>query len=98
MNNNQPVNGSDIAPDLFTSVPKSTKPMTQNEAVLRYINETGSITSFEAFTEFGITRLSARIYELGKDNHYFEKENVTRVNRFGHHVTFVKYKKLNLTT
>ena len=40
--------------------------MTQNEQVLDYIKSTGSITAMEAFKELGITRLSARVYDLRK--------------------------------
>ena len=40
--------------------------MTQNEQVLDYIKSNGSITSMEAFKKLGITRLSARIYDLRK--------------------------------
>lgn len=38
--------------------------MTQERAVLKYMQDFGGITSFEAFTELGITRISARIFEL----------------------------------
>ena len=40
--------------------------MTQNEMVLDFIKKAGSITAKEAFTELGITRLSARIFDLRK--------------------------------
>ena len=39
---------------------------TQNEMVLEFIQKAGSITAKEAFTELGITRLSARIFDLRK--------------------------------
>jgi hypothetical protein len=39
---------------------------TQTEQVHEYLKENGSITSYEAFTKLGITRLSARIYDLRK--------------------------------
>lgn len=39
---------------------------TQNEMVLEFIKNAGSITAKEAFTELGITRLSARIFDLRK--------------------------------
>ena len=41
--------------------------MTQSEQILNYMKEHGSITSMEAFSRLGITRLSARIYDLRKD-------------------------------
>ena len=39
---------------------------TQKEMVLEFIKNAGSITAKEAFTELGITRLSARIFDLWK--------------------------------
>lgn len=41
--------------------------MTQSEQILNYMKEYGSITSMEAFSRLGITRLSARIYDLRKE-------------------------------
>lgn len=53
--------------------------MTQNESVLDYMKRNGSITSMEAFDKLGITRLSARIFDLRKagevivqDRHYYK--------------------------
>lgn len=42
---------------------KRKKP-TQEELVLRYMQEHGSITSWDAFTDLNITRLSGRIFDL----------------------------------
>ena len=49
-----------------------------------------SITSFEAFTEYGATRLSAIIFNLRK-NHIITDEWIERTNRFGENVRFKKY-------
>lgn len=38
--------------------------MTQEEKVLEFIKENGSITSLQAFRRLGVTRLSAKIYNL----------------------------------
>lgn len=65
--------------------------MTQKEMVLDMLKTNGSITSWEAFTELGTTRLSGRIFDLKKDGYEIEKENITRKNRYGHSVTFAKY-------
>lgn len=40
------------------------KAPSQNDQILRYMTVHGSITSAEAFTAFGCTRLSARIWDL----------------------------------
>ena len=42
----------------------SQKEPSQNDLILRYITVHGSITSAEAFTAIGCTRLSARIWDL----------------------------------
>ena len=65
--------------------------MTQNEKVLRHLKEIGSITSWEAIREYGITRLSAKIYDLRKQGYDIDSERVTAKNRFGESCTFAKY-------
>ena len=49
-----------------TSQTNSTKRKrpTQEELVLRYMQEYGAITSMDAFRDLNITRLSGRIYDL----------------------------------
>lgn len=66
--------------------------MTQKEAVLMTLRERGSITSWEAFQDWGITRLSAIIYDLRKKEELpIEAEDTTTTNRFGHATTFSRY-------
>lgn len=38
--------------------------MTQKELIMKYIQDFGTITSYEAYTDLGITQLGARIKEL----------------------------------
>lgn len=64
--------------------------MTLKQAVLRHLKEYKSITSFEAFTECGATRLSAIIFTLRK-THIITDEWIERTNRFGEKVRFKKY-------
>lgn len=64
--------------------------MTLKGAILRHLKEYRSITSFEAFTEYGAIRLSAIIFELRK-KHIITDEWVERTNRFGENVRFKKY-------
>jgi len=42
------------------------KKPTQCEMVLQYLKDFGYITTFEAFTDLGITRLASRINALKK--------------------------------
>lgn len=65
--------------------------MTQTEAVLKYLQEHGSITTWEAYSKLFITRLSAKIYELKKLGYNFDEEWVTKKNRYGKTCSFKKY-------
>ena len=65
--------------------------MTQNERVIEYIKRFGSITTFEAFSELGITRLSARIFDLEAIGYSFNRETISKVNRMGDKVSFTRY-------
>lgn len=66
--------------------------MTQKEEVLRHLREMGSLSSFEAFAYYGITRLSARVHELRKDG-YTIRGTVQKVkSRNGKTVMFERYR------
>ena len=66
--------------------------MTQNEMILNYLNEFGSITTYESYAELFITRLSARIWDLKhKYGCEFDEEWVTKKNRYGKTCSFKKY-------
>ena len=67
------------------------KKMTQEEMVLQHLKDFGSITSWEAFTEYGVTRLSAIILELRKQNFFITTDYVVNKNRYGRLVSFGKY-------
>lgn len=66
--------------------------MGQKDRVLHHLQEHGSISSLEAFTEYGITRLSARIWDLRHDGHFIVSEVETVENRFGEPVTYARYR------
>ena len=65
--------------------------MTQNEMILQHLKEKGSITSAEAFTLYGVTRLSARIYDLRRYRHCIRNDLQEKENRFGKKVWFDRY-------
>lgn len=65
----------------------------QNEQVLTHLkNHKNGITSKTAFERYGITRLSGRIFELRKMGYTIETDNVTEKNRYGHPVTYARYR------
>ena len=57
---------------------------TQVDLVENFLKEKGSITTWQAFEIFGITRLSAKIYELRK-KYNISSVNTTKKNRYGHY-------------
>ena len=65
--------------------------MTQKELILKYIADFGSITSFQAYADLGITQLGARIKELKQNGYEFRTEPQKAKNRYGKPVHFVKY-------
>lgn len=64
---------------------------TQNYRVLEYMISNGGITSFEAFKELGITRLSARIKDLRDEGVQIERIWETGKNRDGEDVRYCRY-------
>ena len=67
------------------------KPETHYDRVLKHLKDFGSITSLEAFQDYGITRLSATIYDLRKDGYIIHSQDVSCINRYGKKVYFAKY-------
>ena len=65
--------------------------MTQQEKVLEYIKKHGSITPMEAFSELGITRLAARVNEMGRKGIILERARVNAKNRYGESVSYMRY-------
>lgn len=63
----------------------------QMEEVKRHLYEVGHLTTFEAFSEYGITRLSDKIFKLRGIGWKIKNDNVTKTNRYGSLVTFKKY-------
>ena len=65
--------------------------MTQKEMILRYIEDFGFITSFQAYADLGITQLGARIKELKGRGYIFRTEDIKSENRYGkptHHYRY----------
>lgn len=52
------------------------------QRVFDFLTETGSITTIQAFKEFGETRLSARIFELREKGVNISSEKIVVTNRF----------------
>ena len=70
---------------------KTTKPMTQKEEVLKHIKKYGSITSWDAFANYRITRLSARIADLEADGVQIKHTPETHKLPSGRTTTITRY-------
>ena len=64
----------------------------QKKQILDYINEFGSISSYEAFSDLGIARLASRISELKKEGYDIVTEQKLGINRFGRKVRYFRYR------
>ena len=69
--------------------------MTQCERIIDYMNKFGSITTMEAFSDLGITRLASRIHDLREDGYEIEREIIRGKNRFGEPVHYMRYSLKN---
>lgn len=58
--------------------------------ILKYMKDFGSITTFEAFTELGCTRLSEYIRQI-REEQIIEDEWIHTTNRYGESVKYKKY-------
>lgn len=65
--------------------------MNQCELIAKFLKDFGSITTFESYLNFGITRLPSRIWDLKQKGFEFEEEWVTTKNRYGKSISFKKY-------
>lgn len=60
------------------------------ERILKYIRDFGSITTFEAFTELGCTRLSEYIRQLRIEYNIHDKW-ISSINRYGEKIQYKRY-------
>jgi len=66
--------------------------LNQKERIIKYLQMFGSITSAEAFSSLGITKLATRISEMRhEDGLEFNIESVTGKNRFGQATRYARY-------
>lgn len=65
--------------------------ITQCDRIIRHLNDYGSITTLDAFNEYGITRLASRICDLRKSGYDINKRFETSYNRYGEKVSYIRY-------
>lgn len=66
--------------------------MSHCEQILRYIERNGGITTMDAFTKLGCTRLSGRIYDLRQSGYKIVSVRKEGLNRFGEPTSYVEYR------
>ena len=64
---------------------------TQKDRVLDHLKEQGTITSWEAIQNYGITRLSEYIRQLRHDGYIIASNWTENINRYGDKVRHVIY-------
>ena len=70
---------------------------TQNERIIAYIREFGSITQLEAIRDIGVMRLASRISDLRKRGYQITSDFVPVENRWGEKCRVKRYKLEELT-
>lgn len=65
---------------------------TQCDRIVEYMQDNGSITSWEAMKELGCMRLASRIHDLRKRGFKVIKEMVADENRYGESVSYARYR------
>tara|TARA_R110002049_G_scaffold66147_1_gene172918 strand:- start:455 stop:685 length:231 start_codon:yes stop_codon:yes gene_type:complete len=71
------------------------KKLTQKEQVLNHLKIYGSLTSWDAIMEYGITRLSHHIYCLRNEGIIIPDERVQVETRLGRKTVISKYSLRN---
>ena len=64
---------------------------TQNQRVLDYMTQFGSITQYQAFSDLAIMRLASRISDLRTQGYDIKKEMITVRNRFEEECHVARY-------
>lgn len=67
------------------------KRITMEDRILKHLQDYGSITSWEAISIYGCTRLSHYIWLLRKQKYNITDETIITTNRYGDITHFKKY-------
>lgn len=68
------------------------KKPTQCDKIIKYIEDFGSITAFQAYADLGITQLGARIFELKRKGYLFDTTFKKSKNRYGEPISYKVYR------
>ena len=65
--------------------------MSQNDMILNYLQNNGSLTQADAISLFGCYRLGARIFEIRSLGFDVRREMEQGVNRYGEKTRYARY-------
>ena len=68
--------------------------MTQCERILKYMDDFGSISSYQAMIDLGVGRLASRIHDLRRMGIEIASEPKTGKNRYGETTHFSVYRRV----
>lgn len=71
--------------------------ISQKQRIVNYIREFGSISSWEAYSDLGITQLGARIDQLKKEGYEVRTKWESSTNRYGEKVDYKRYYLADIT-
>ena len=69
--------------------------MTQYDMILKYLDDHGSISPFEAFERLHITKLATRISEMKRKGYRFDTDLIPHVNIYGKKEYFARYRRVS---
>ena len=65
--------------------------MTQKQMILEHLRKHKTLTSMEAFEQYGATRLAAVIFDLRKAGYDIDTMDVYGFNRYGEPTRYARY-------
>lgn len=71
--------------------------ISQKQRIVNYIREFGSISSWEAYSDLGITQLGARIDQVKKEGYEVRTKWESSTNRYGEKVDYKRYYLADMT-
>ena len=64
---------------------------TQEQRIMQYLSDFGSITALEALRDLGVMRLASRVCDLRKKGVDIKKKTEHAINRYGERCVVVRY-------
>mgnify|MGYP000048541999 CR=1 FL=1 len=69
---------------------------TQNQRVISYMRDFGSINPLQALSDLGVMRLASRISDIKRMGYGIEKKMAEGRNRYGETVRYAEYRLMSI--